>query len=314
MPSQDHEPRSSETRSPGVSLVIPTYEREEELCQTLRCALTQTYPNLEIIVVDQARTHTPATQAFLEENAHRIRRVCSSVANLPLARNLGVAHSTGEIVIFVDDDVSFGPEFVANHVAYYREEAGIAGVAGHSNIDPPFKPFRPAGSYAPTAYGCNMSFRRGVILEVGGFDPRFSGNALGEENDFVYRMRRRGYRLANGGRALLHHHGAPRGGMPAGTEYMSPRWLEDYFRNTAFGFAKRFRGAAWLLPLFVLKNWRVYWRYFAAARDKFAFLRLLWKSHRQALRLARQPTPESFIPTEEHPLLAAKPIDTQCNS
>jgi GT2 family glycosyltransferase len=287
--------------APQVSLIIPTYNREEELCETLRCALAQTYPRLEIVIVDQASAHTPSTRAFLEQAADRIRSIRSSPPNLPLARNRGVEHARGEIIIFADDDVTFGPEFVESHVAYYQAEPEIGGVAGRVEVPPAARPFHPVGAYASEARGCNMSYRRQVIFEVGGFDPRFSGNARGEEIDFVRRLRRRGYRLANGARATLFHHAAPSsgtwreygGGLPP-----SDRWLEDYFRNLAFGFGKRFPGGAWLLPLFVLKNWRVYWRHRAAAPDKRAFRQLFWKSHRDAVRLLRQPAPASFLSGE----------------
>jgi GT2 family glycosyltransferase len=281
--------------APTVTLQIATYQHDEHLCQTLRCALAQTYPNLEILVVDQSPGRPPATRAFLGEMAGRIRYVQTSPASIPQARNLGVELARGEIVLRIDDDVVFAPDFVENHVSYYREDPSIAGVAGHVEMDPPGRPFIPQGQYASDATGCNLSCRRDVIFEVGGYDPRFSGYAIGEDTDFVRRLRRQGFRLANGHRARLHHHG---GGAHADKDPNSldgRRWLSDYFRNLGLAFGKRFPGAPWLLPLFLLKNWRVYGRYVSQARDKRAFLRFLLRCNLDAFRLARQPAPRSFL-------------------
>ncbi|MGH8129170.1 MAG: glycosyltransferase family 2 protein, partial [Gammaproteobacteria bacterium] len=50
-----------ERQKVSVSLIIPTYKREELLVNTLRCALAQDRDDYEIIVVDQTPQHDPAT-------------------------------------------------------------------------------------------------------------------------------------------------------------------------------------------------------------------------------------------------------------
>ncbi|MGL4503439.1 MAG: glycosyltransferase family 2 protein, partial [Planktothrix sp.] len=52
---------------PLISVIIPTYNREQVLRETLTEVLQQTYPNFEVLVVDQTSTHEPETQAYLEQ-------------------------------------------------------------------------------------------------------------------------------------------------------------------------------------------------------------------------------------------------------
>jgi cellulose synthase/poly-beta-1,6-N-acetylglucosamine synthase-like glycosyltransferase len=54
---------------PLISVIIPTYGREEPLRDTLEDVLKQDYPAFEVLVVDQTPTHEPQTQAYLEQLA-----------------------------------------------------------------------------------------------------------------------------------------------------------------------------------------------------------------------------------------------------
>jgi glycosyltransferase involved in cell wall biosynthesis len=58
---------------PLISVIIPTYGREEPLRDTLEDVLKQDYPAFEVLVVDQSPTHQPETQAYLEQLANRVK-------------------------------------------------------------------------------------------------------------------------------------------------------------------------------------------------------------------------------------------------
>src|SRR5438046_421159 len=106
-----------------VSLVVPTYDRGEILRQTIEMALNQDYPNLEVIVVDQTRQPLPSVLSFVEDLGDRIKYLRLAVPNLPAARNAAVRASTGEIVIFIDDDVIIGSDYVSAHLQAYSDNA-----------------------------------------------------------------------------------------------------------------------------------------------------------------------------------------------
>jgi len=77
---------------PSISVIIPTYRREEPLKDTLDDLLKQDYPDFEVLVIDQTATHSPAIQSYLENlaNQHKISWYRLDWASLPGARNYGV--------------------------------------------------------------------------------------------------------------------------------------------------------------------------------------------------------------------------------
>jgi cellulose synthase/poly-beta-1,6-N-acetylglucosamine synthase-like glycosyltransferase len=60
---------STAQKTLSISVIIPTYNREEALRDTLVDVLKQDYPDYEVIVVDQTANHEPETQACLEDLA-----------------------------------------------------------------------------------------------------------------------------------------------------------------------------------------------------------------------------------------------------
>jgi glycosyltransferase involved in cell wall biosynthesis len=98
-----------------VSVVIPTKNRAELLRCSLRSALTQTGPAIEIVVVDDGSTD--GTAAMLARDFPLVRTVRIDGPGGPSrARNVGVARSTGQWILFLDDDDLLHPEHVESLV------------------------------------------------------------------------------------------------------------------------------------------------------------------------------------------------------
>ncbi|HEY9620944.1 MAG TPA: hormogonium polysaccharide biosynthesis glycosyltransferase HpsN [Crinalium sp.] len=228
--------------SPLVSVIIPTYRREDVLRETLENVLQQDYPHYEVIVVDQTLNHEPKTTAYLEHLAasQKIRLFNVTWASLPGARNYAVRRAAGEIMLFLDDDVILPPGFLAAHVKNYLERPEVGAVAGrvfdrmkladfgadltiedlppeamdpgiawyHIDLVHTIKP-----QWVLTARGCNMSFRREIFEKHGlWFDERFRGSAVREESDFCLRIRKTGYQIWYDPDANLVHLGEETGG------------------------------------------------------------------------------------------------------
>ncbi len=87
-----------------VSIVIPTYNRSEELKRALESILSQTYKNWEVIVVDN--NSTDGTDAMMESlNDQRIRLLkINNNGVIAASRNLGIDASSGEWIAFLDSD------------------------------------------------------------------------------------------------------------------------------------------------------------------------------------------------------------------
>ncbi|MFW6296539.1 MAG: hormogonium polysaccharide biosynthesis glycosyltransferase HpsN [Halothece sp.] len=228
---------------PLVSVVIPTYLREETLCDTLADVMQEDYPNFEVLVVDQTRQHKPEVEAYLNElaEADKIRWFRVDFASLPGARNYAIRRAQGDIILFIDDDVKFDKGLLKAHVQSFLDKPDVGAVAGRvldrqimANEHPDFvieelPPEAMDGGkawyylnvthtikpqYIISARGCNMSFRREIFEQHGiYFDERMRGSAVREESDVCLRVQRKaGYRIWYNPEAVLVHLGEPTGG------------------------------------------------------------------------------------------------------
>ena len=98
---------------PFVSVVMPVYNAEEFLRQTIDSLLAQTMKNIEIIAVDDGSTDQ--SLKILKEYAQNDKRVkvyTQKNKYAGVARNKGLKHAHGEYVLFLDSDDFFEPELV----------------------------------------------------------------------------------------------------------------------------------------------------------------------------------------------------------
>jgi glycosyltransferase involved in cell wall biosynthesis len=114
-----------------VSVVIPTRNRRDRLERAIKSAEIQTWPNIEIIVVDDASSD--GTQSFLQQLVSADARVQVVRNEVPrgggAARNQGVATARGPYVAFLDDDDIWLPEKLAEQVALMRANPEASAVS-----------------------------------------------------------------------------------------------------------------------------------------------------------------------------------------
>ena len=231
-----------------ISVIIPTYGREQPLIDSVYDVLAQDYPDFEVIVVDQTSQHETETEKYLQEleKAGKISWYRVSWASLPGARNYAVRRAKGDILIFIDDDVKLPPNYLQAHSRNYQEHSEIGAVAGrvfdrmkladYKNANEDDSPY--SIDYLPpeamdagiawyyidlvhttkpqqviSARGCNMSFRREIFTKHNvWFDERFRGSAVREESDFCLRLRKTNYKIWYDPEAHLVHLGEETGG------------------------------------------------------------------------------------------------------
>jgi GT2 family glycosyltransferase len=116
----------------SLSIVIPTYGRDEVLTDTIAQLLAQASPADEILVVDQTTDHGLRTQDFLTRHhaAGAIRWILQQPAGTVGAMNRGLLDARGELVLFLDDDIIPGAELVAAHRRAYAEAPEAWAVVG----------------------------------------------------------------------------------------------------------------------------------------------------------------------------------------
>lgn len=116
---------------PLVSAIITTYNRPANLRRAIRSVVVQTYPNIELIIVDD-HSDTPAetllNHSELSEltNISVTRHETNRGANA--ARNTGIAEASGEYIAFLDDDDQWKPEKLEKQIGVFREADEDVGV------------------------------------------------------------------------------------------------------------------------------------------------------------------------------------------
>jgi len=95
---------------PLISVIIPTYNRERHLPQCLGSVLSQTYSNLEAIVIDDGSTDgTPDLMAEIQARDQRVRYLQKPNGGVSSARNMGIRAAQGELIALLDSDDAWLP-------------------------------------------------------------------------------------------------------------------------------------------------------------------------------------------------------------
>jgi GT2 family glycosyltransferase len=196
--------------------VIATYNRGQVLFDTIEMVMANKYPDFELIVVDQTPDPDPDYTERLDElqSTYDFTYFTLPEPSLTFARNVGIARASGDVVIFIDDDVELKPDFIAQHVACFAPP-DVGAVAGRvveakgDKTDPSGRIgyVRPDGSFISNLHlerraddidfgrGCNMAFRREALMAVNGCDERYTGGFYREDGDLFARVKRQGYRV-----------------------------------------------------------------------------------------------------------------------
>jgi glycosyltransferase involved in cell wall biosynthesis len=106
------------TGAPLVSCVIPVFNGERFLGEALGSVLGQTYPAVEVIVVDDGSSD--GTRAKAQDFGDRVRYLWQVNAGPSTARNTGIAAATGGFVSFLDADDLWHPEKLARQIARFE--------------------------------------------------------------------------------------------------------------------------------------------------------------------------------------------------
>jgi glycosyltransferase involved in cell wall biosynthesis len=104
-----------------VTVVIPLYNKEQFLAQALESVLEQTYPHVEIIVVDDGSTDTSAQVA----EGYSVRVIHQKNQGLSAARNTGIKAAKGQLILPLDADDWIDRMYLTKTVALMRGGVGI---------------------------------------------------------------------------------------------------------------------------------------------------------------------------------------------
>lgn len=201
-------------RSPIVSIIIPCRNEEKYIGTCLKSIAANDYPKdrLEVLVVDGMSQD--GTREIVEEYANRyscIRLLDNPKRITPAALNIGIAHSSGEVIIRMDAHAEYQPDFVSQSVDWLRRTG--ADVVGGPIITKPgtktlmakaialatshpfgvgnsrFRTSKREGFVDTVPFG---AYRREVFNQVGLFDERLVRN---QDNELSARILRSGRKI-----------------------------------------------------------------------------------------------------------------------
>ena len=199
---------------PRVSVVVCAYNAADTLEDNLRSLEQLTYPDCEIILVnDGSKDRT-------SEIGHRfakVRVIDTPNAGLSAARNVGLAEATGEIVAYTDADTRVDRDWLTFLVQPFLT-SDVVGSGGPNVVPPDDPPIAQCIARAPGGPthvllddriaehvpGCNMAFRRDALLAIGGFNPTYL--RAGDDVDVCWRLQARGWTIGFASSALVWHH------------------------------------------------------------------------------------------------------------
>ncbi|HEY9155366.1 MAG TPA: glycosyltransferase, partial [Opitutaceae bacterium] len=259
--------------APRVALIIPTRNRVNLLRQCVESILAKTtYPNFEVVVVDNA-SNEPDTLAYFADLQMRKMRVLAYPGdfNYSAINNFAVQQVDAEIVGLLNNDLEVihgdwldemvsqaaRPEIgCVGAMLYYPNDrvqhagviVGLGGVAGHAFRDFPrgtpgaFNRARLAQNYSAVTAAC-LLVRRSIYLKVGGLDEKELAVAF-NDIDFCLKVRAAGFRnIWTPFAELYHHESASRGAEDTPekherfrreVETMLERWRAEIAHDPAY--------------------------------------------------------------------------------
>lgn len=181
-----------------ISCIIPVYNAERYLGETLDSVFSQTYRPIEVIVVDDGSTD--GTAALLAERDDQITVISQSNAGPANARNRGLEAARGDFIAFVDGDDIWPPEKLSAQMACFvaRPELDICLSHMESFWTPDLadleRQYNDPRAEAVTVGSVTqvMLARRSLFDRIGGFDPSFR---TGEDQDWYLRAAEAGAKI-----------------------------------------------------------------------------------------------------------------------
>jgi len=207
-----------------MSIIIPTYNRMNELAELFHSIINQSIEPIEVIIVDDSDNNgieylvQEMTGVFRSKDIDLKYVRNNKGKSLTIARNIGVQHAAGDIILFLDDDVVLEHNYLESLLLVYRNNYNVLGVQGFimnnqatSFLRLQFNKLFLIGRYVkneckiltstnvtyPSVLdnliqcqwlsGANQSFKRSIFNEFQ-YDEKLKRYSLKEDVDFSYRI------------------------------------------------------------------------------------------------------------------------------
>jgi len=202
----------------NISIIIPSYNAEKTIIQALKGLENQTRKDFEVVVVDDGSTDSSfeLVKSYKNKSGLSIRLIKQQNAGPANARNIGVEHSAGDIIIFLDSDCLPPENWVEEMVrplnykiagcnCGYKVRNKESLIARYIDYEIAKRHEKLIGKSIDTIGTYSASFIKSVFNEAGGFDPKYKA-ASGEDFDFAFNVKKVGYDLFFIDKTFVYHH------------------------------------------------------------------------------------------------------------
>ncbi|MFC1605460.1 glycosyltransferase family 2 protein [Pseudomonadota bacterium] len=253
-----------------LSIVIPTYRREQVLLNTLSALLNMKEQGDELIVVDQTEAHEKRTKKQLVEWERQglVKVLVLRTPSITASMNFGMLSADADLVLFLDDDLVPHAGLVDGHRRAHQSDSSLWATVGQviqpwqvaEPISPPRRrkgletdfdfPFHSTiDADVENVMAGNLCVNRERALRIGGFDERFIGAAYRFETDFARRVINVGGKIRFIGSAGVDHLRAESGGTRSSGNHMTSASPEHGFGDYYYAFRHGRPGEAWVYSL-----------------------------------------------------------------
>lgn len=177
-----------------ISVVMPAYNVENYIAESIQSVLNQTYEDWELIVVNDGSTDN-TEKVIRSFSDARIRLINQENQGVSVARNVGIDNAKGDYICFLDSDDLYKPEFLELMINNIQ---GDFIYCGFYLFEESGKTVHPIKNYATgnilyevtqritNLHINSVLFKRSILMELGmKFVP---GCAVGEDTEFVYKF------------------------------------------------------------------------------------------------------------------------------
>jgi glycosyltransferase involved in cell wall biosynthesis len=231
-----------------ISVIVPTYNREDCLYKMLQSINEQKNASFEVLVIDQS-------DDVSEEKINKVLKSCKNLTyyqinkkGRSLSKNFAIDMAKGDILLFCDDDIVAEDNFLEEHTRLHAMQPEVGAISCHLiepheteiECDMPLKitaygrfinkPNAVFNGYVSSLNGGNMSFKRSALAKAGFFEENLRGTSMLEEPDIAFRLLQNNYKLYFSSNTKVHHYPQHNGNINTrkGKQYS---WQRDYFFN-----------------------------------------------------------------------------------
>lgn len=227
-----------------ISVVIPMYNAEGTIAQTLEGLKSQATKDFEVIVIDDGSTDAaPQLVAqFSKQSDLPIRLIRQENSGPAKARNLGVEHSNGKLIIFLDSDCIPPPNWVEAMASPlkgsivgcncgYKVKNDSSLVARYIDYEIAKRHQNIVGKNIDTIGSYSASFVKDVFQAAGGFNTEYTA-ASTEDFDLAFKVTRMGYNLLFTSETFVYHYHPDSLRRYLRQQYIRGYWrVKMYLRN-----------------------------------------------------------------------------------